>query len=213
LSLRFPALTLELPSLHIPGLVRYRREPEMLLDETRAPYVYGPAAVYGQLLASGQAPYAAPGAPYAAQPPCNGQGAYQANGGAAASKSYSESLEREHKLQQQLLEKDHQIRQLELQNQKLRELEECLRRLTARQDELSRTQTGRIAESDRLQADSGSVVELLPSPFQTVHGQAAAPSTAVFDEVVAPEGMGTQRSAPPSRPAKRTSLLDRLLRR
>ncbi|MBW3541930.1 MAG: hypothetical protein KY476_16805 [Planctomycetes bacterium] len=127
LSIRFPALTIELPSLKLPGLIRYRRDAQMIFDESRAPYVYGPAAVYGQIAPGGQFAAGVPaGAPYAAGQPCSDRQDLS-----SFSKSYSESLDRELELREQLLERERRIRELESQVKKLQELEDCLKRLTA----------------------------------------------------------------------------------
>jgi hypothetical protein len=43
-AIRIPAMTLALPTIHLPSLSRIRRGPAMLVDEQEAPYVEGPVA-------------------------------------------------------------------------------------------------------------------------------------------------------------------------
>jgi hypothetical protein len=50
LSIHFPEFNLQFPTIQLPSLVRYRRQPEMQLDQARAPMIQGPTAPYGPLL-------------------------------------------------------------------------------------------------------------------------------------------------------------------
>lgn len=50
-----PQVHLEMPTFHLPSIVRSRRNPEMLLDGGRAPMVSGAPAAYGQLANAGLA--------------------------------------------------------------------------------------------------------------------------------------------------------------
>ena len=52
-ALTMPELRLELPTLHLPSMVRSRRNPEMRVDGGRAPMVSGAPAAYGQLANAG----------------------------------------------------------------------------------------------------------------------------------------------------------------
>lgn len=73
-ELHIPETRLAMPTLQLPCLVRFRRNPEMQVDGGRAPLVAGAAAMYGQIPAvagaapSSQAPAQAP-ASAPAQPP------------------------------------------------------------------------------------------------------------------------------------------------
>lgn len=136
MALRFPAVSMELPTLQLPCLIRYRREPERILTETRAPYIVGPPAIYGQIATGGQVPLdTGYGAPYAAPPACQ-PAAPCGPDQATQYSSFAGDAKREHDLRQELLERDYRIRQLEVELQKLRELEECVRRLTQQQSAL-----------------------------------------------------------------------------
>jgi hypothetical protein len=47
LGIRIPEIRLELPTVQLPSLVKYRRGPEMHVDSARAPFVAQPAAPFG----------------------------------------------------------------------------------------------------------------------------------------------------------------------
>lgn len=48
-GLRLPAISIDLPELRLPSLVKYRRNPEMQVEATRAPWVEGRAMEYNQI--------------------------------------------------------------------------------------------------------------------------------------------------------------------
>ena len=53
-SLRFPELKLEFPTLQLPSFFRFRRDAEVFVDSSRAPYVAGQPAIFGQINPGGQ---------------------------------------------------------------------------------------------------------------------------------------------------------------
>jgi hypothetical protein len=65
LGIHFPEFTLQFPTIQLPSMVRYRRNPEMQIDRSRAPMVAGAPALYAPLATSAQAaaPQSAPAAP------------------------------------------------------------------------------------------------------------------------------------------------------
>lgn len=56
LGIRIPEIRLELPTVQLPSLVRYRRGPEMHIESGRAPFVNQSAAAFGQIHTGGVAP-------------------------------------------------------------------------------------------------------------------------------------------------------------
>ncbi len=68
LSIHFPEFNLQFPTIQLPSLVRYRRQPEMQLDQARAPIIQGPTAPYGPLLTTTHLAAPNPAAPPPAAP-------------------------------------------------------------------------------------------------------------------------------------------------
>jgi hypothetical protein len=50
LSIRFPELKIELPEIRLPHRIKYRRNPEMIADQARAPWVLGQPLPFKQVL-------------------------------------------------------------------------------------------------------------------------------------------------------------------
>lgn len=53
MSFTLPAITLELPTIRMPGFFKTRRDAHMQVDAASAPFVQGQPAVYGQMSAGG----------------------------------------------------------------------------------------------------------------------------------------------------------------
>lgn len=56
LGIRIPEIRLELPTVQLPSLVKFRRGPEMHIESGRAPFVNQSAAAFGQIHTGGVAP-------------------------------------------------------------------------------------------------------------------------------------------------------------
>lgn len=55
IAIEFPAIRFELPTIQLPSCIRFRKEPEMRIAESYAPYVPGHPAIYGQIAPGGAA--------------------------------------------------------------------------------------------------------------------------------------------------------------
>lgn len=69
LGIRIPEIRLEMPTVQLPSLVRFRRGPEMHLESGRAPFVQQSAAAFGQIHTGGVAPMMMQSAPMAQAAP------------------------------------------------------------------------------------------------------------------------------------------------
>jgi hypothetical protein len=147
-SLQLPALRLELPTLQLPSLIRFRRDAEMRITEGYAPYVQGPAAVYGQIAPGGNvySGSVATGQRYSANAaPRNGSGsAYAASGALSTMAEENERMR---------TELEEQRERMDEMNKKMKDAEECLRRL------LNDQQSGRSPNNNltRTPLDQGKI--------------------------------------------------------
>lgn len=81
-KLRFPELTLELPTIQFPSLVRYRRNPEMLVESSRAPFVRGDNVLeFNQVRRRDELPESAPATDPETAPGCVPQYRYRCDDG------------------------------------------------------------------------------------------------------------------------------------
>ncbi len=71
LGIRIPEIRLEMPTVQLPSLVRFRRGPEMHLESGRAPFVQQSAAAFGQIHTGGVAPMMMQSAPVTQAAPAN----------------------------------------------------------------------------------------------------------------------------------------------
>ena len=139
-GIRIPAIQLEFPTIQLPSLIRFRREPEMRLEATYAPFVAGVPAVYGQLAPGGIAQVAPPMPPPPPQYPPYPQGQMVPPQQAPcpmppASSPQSMSCD-DQTLRQELAERERTIRELEAKLQRFQSLEQSLQQLSQQHQQL-----------------------------------------------------------------------------
>lgn len=139
-AIRLPAMQLELPTIQLPSLIRYRREPEMRMDAAYAPYVEGVPAVYGQLAPGGIA-HVASAVPAPPPPPVYSQGQMMVPASRPACPPPATPLTQQaacpdESLRQELAERERQIKELESKLERFQALEQTLNQLSQQQEQL-----------------------------------------------------------------------------
>lgn len=136
-AIEFPAIRLELPTIQLPSCIRFRREPEMRVAETYAPYVPGQPALYGQIAPGGAAQVAPQmqAAPLYRQPPvppCESQPYAAPEYGPQSCETATGQIH------QQIEQTTQSIEDLKSKLEQLQEIEKELRQLTDEQEKLLR---------------------------------------------------------------------------
>ena len=136
-AIEFPAIRLELPTIQMPSFIHFRREPEMRVAETYAPYVPGQPALYGQIAPGGAAQVAPQmqAAPFYRQPPvppCESQPYAAPEQGPRSCETGTGQIH------QQIEQTTQSIEDLKSKLEQLQEIEKELRQLTGEQEKLLR---------------------------------------------------------------------------